>query len=225
LETTLLEYQVQDPTSKAQYCIIWLHGLGASMDDLASLAHQPPISFLPCRHVFINAPLRPVTLNAGMTMRAWYDILGLDKDHDIDFAGLEKSRHALMHIINAQITAGFSASQILLAGFSQGGAMALNLAMHSSMDFLGVIALSAYLPFEPELKPRLPKSVPFFLGMGQLDEVVKPKWTELAHETLVNWGYEHLVLKSYPIAHTISIDEIMDVLQWLHAHTVQVATP
>ncbi len=148
---------VIEPVQKAQACMIWMHGLGAGADDMAGLAKQLPLKHMPVRHVALNAPVRPVTLNQGMSMPAWYDITGFSLTDREDKAGILASEQIILDVIKAQIADGFSPSTIFLAGFSQGGAMALFTALRTEVALGGVIALSAYLPLASECEIKLDK--------------------------------------------------------------------
>lgn len=212
----VLSVYIKEPLGPAQACIIWMHGLGADASDMAGLVDQLPLhKDCAIRHLFVDAPLRPVTLNGGMVMRAWYDLTGLELYDRMDQQGIEQSELLIRQIIETQLTEGFSSSQIFLAGFSQGGAMALHIALHSNMELGGVIALSAYLPLQGTTKALLDKNTPFFIALGQLDPLVLPKWTMLSKEWLIANGYDHISFYQYPMEHSICADEIKDISLWL----------
>ncbi|MDP1603690.1 MAG: carboxylesterase [Legionella sp.] len=215
---------MKDPQMKAEACVIWMHGLGADASDMAGLANQLPIARLPLRHVFIDAPLRPVTINAGMKMRAWYDIFDLTFRTREDREGVLQSEKAIVEVIQRQIDDGFRANQIILAGFSQGGAMALYTALHCNLPLAGAIALSAYLPLALESKPVMAKDTPVFIGCGQFDPLVLAEWTLKTKEWLVVNGYAQVTLKQYPMEHSICAEEINDVVSWLSTHIRGVQT-
>ena len=196
-------------------CIIWMHGLGADASDMAGLSEQAPIARLGLTHVFLDAPVRQVTINAGMRMRAWYDIVGMELTDREDKAGISQSQAQILEVIDAQMKAGFRAEEIFLAGFSQGGAMALYTAIHSNLPLGGIISLSAYLPMARECKPVLQKSTPIFMGFGQYDQIVIPEFTQVTKQWLTSAGYNQITLKQYPMEHSICGEEIMDVANWL----------
>ena len=205
---------VINPSMQAKGCMIWLHGLGADGSDMqgvvAALSNE-----LPFKHVFLDAPLRPVTINAGMNMPAWYDILGLSAGSREDKSGIVASHNMLLREMTYEMDAGFNSHDIILAGFSQGGAMALYTGLHAAMGVGGIVSLSAYLPLASEASPMLSKDTPIFLGLGQKDPVVLPDWTRLAKDYLVNQGYQHVMMKEYAMEHQICQSEIIDLNQWL----------
>jgi phospholipase/carboxylesterase len=209
-----LNVYVKEPKQQAQACIIWMHGLGADASDMAGLAQQLPLNELAIRHVFLDAPIRPVTLNNGMAMRAWYD-LGMKITDREDKEGILASQALILQVVAKQMNEGFLTKQIFLAGFSQGGAMALYTALHMKTSLGGVIALSAYLPLAAECKPDLPKDTPMFIACGQYDQIVLPDWTKQSAYWLTAAGYSQLVLHDYLMAHAICAKEIDDLTNWL----------
>jgi phospholipase/carboxylesterase len=144
----VLTTYIKESHQPAQACVIWLHGLGADAANMMGVADAFPESFLPIRHVFVDAPLRPVTLNNHMTMRAWYDITGLTLEDREDKEGILQSEQMILEIIAEQVSKGIALNQIYLAGFSQGGAIALFIAMRTRLQLAGVLALSSYLPLQ-----------------------------------------------------------------------------
>lgn len=199
-----------------------MHGLGADASDMQGLSYAPALAALGLHHVFLNAPIRPVTLNAGMKMRAWYDVVGLSLKDKEDREGIIESQAQVSAAIDDQLKAGFSAKQIFLAGFSQGGAMALYTALHSQMPLGGVISLSSYLPLALECKSCLPKTTPIFLALGQMDTIVLPQMTQHTEQWLKSSGYTEVSLRSYPMAHAICNTEINELSQWLSSHLREV---
>ncbi|MFT4059158.1 MAG: alpha/beta hydrolase-fold protein [Legionella sp.] len=206
---------IRESQVPAQACVIWMHGLGADASDMESLANQLVTIDVALRHVFINAPMRPVTLNNGMVMPAWYDILGLELVDRQDKQGIEQSELIIRKVMEEQIKDGFSLEQIFLTGFSQGGAMALHTALHTHGRLGGVIALSAYLPLADHNRPVLDKRTPFFIGSGTFDPLVLPKWVEMSKDWLLNNGYTHLSNHQYPMEHSVCMEEIRDISLWL----------
>ncbi|KTD23315.1 alpha/beta hydrolase [Legionella londiniensis] len=203
-----------DSRMPAQICIIWLHGLGADAQDMMGLARELPLSF-GIRHVFIDAPIRPVTLNGGMPMRAWYDIASLAERDQADKAGIFESQDAITRIMQKQYEEGFSARQIILAGFSQGGAMALFTALQHEEALGGIIALSAYLPQASEIRFKQDRDIPVFMAAGQFDTVVSPVWTKKSADRLREMEYSHIAFHEYPMEHSICAEEIVDLTRWL----------
>lgn len=206
---------IKEPEQSAQACIIWLHGLGADASDMASLVEQLPKTQLALRHVFMDAPVRPVTLNNGMSMRAWYDITGLTLNAREDQHGILQSDELIRTVIENQIADGFNYNQIFLAGFSQGGAMALYTALHTEARLAGVISLSSYLPLSSTCKSSLDKTTPFFIAGGDSDPVVLPAWTQFAKNWLQSAGFTNISWHQYPMQHSICLQEVRDISQWL----------
>lgn len=212
---------VIESKQKAEACVIWMHGLGASADDMAGLARQLPLK-VPMRHVALNAPIRPVTLNQHMPMPAWYDIVGMKLTDREDRTGILESERIILKAIEQQVADGFSHEQIFLAGFSQGGAMALFTSLHAMTTLGGVIALSAYLPLASDCKVKLNSKTPVFIGSGRFDPMVLPSWTEQSVTWLKNKGFEHLTVHDYPMEHSVCIEEMRDIAVWLEMCAVSI---
>lgn len=210
-----LNVYIKEPQQQAQACVIWMHGLGADASDMSGLAGQLMLNDVAIRHVFLDAPIRPVTLNSGMQMRAWYDIIGLQLTDREDREGIIKSQTHILKIVDSQVAQGFSSNQIFLAGFSQGGAMALYTALQMFTPLAGVISLSAYLPLAAECKLELPKNTPMFLAYGRYDPLVLPVWSKQTVDWLVTSGYCNLTAHDYPMEHAICAEEIKDLSSWL----------
>lgn len=207
---------VKEPQQPAQACVIWMHGLGADASDMAGLADQLVVNEVAIRHVFIDAPMRSVTLNGGMIMPAWYDIVGMKLVDREDRAGIEESEELIREVMSAQLKEGLTPSQLYLAGFSQGGAMALHTALHTESALGGVIALSAYLPLASLNPAVLDKRTPFFMGSGQFDPLVLPDWSMKSKEWLIAKGYMDISYNLYPMEHSICYQEIQDISDWLN---------
>lgn len=210
----VLNVFINESQAQTQACVIWMHGLGADASDMMSLVDQLTIEDVAIRHVFINAPQRPVTLNGGMVMPAWYDIIGVKLIDREDKEGIEQSELLIRKVIDEQLNDGFTHNQIFLAGFSQGGAMALHTALHTPARLGGVVALSAYLPLAAQTRANLDKSTPFFMGAGQFDPLVLPQWTESSKDWLLKKGYEHISYYKYSMEHSICFEEIKDLSLW-----------
>lgn len=213
---------VKDPQQPAQACMIWMHGLGADANDMVGVANQLRLT-APVRHVFMDAPVRNVTINNHMPMRAWYDIVGTTLTSREDREGILQSQGLIQNVINQQIEAGFQSSQIFLAGFSQGGAMALFSAVNSQAPLAGVIALSAYLPLFSECQSILHKETPVFMAEGRFDPIVLPDWTASACRWLRSSGFEHVAYHQYPMEHSICVEEIRDLVSWLNSKLSRMA--
>ena len=170
-----LDCHVIEPTNTAQWCVIWLHGLGADGYDFAPIVSELG---LPAHHtirfVFPHAPKRPVSINHGMIMRAWYDIAFDGLNRQIDLQGVTQSAAAIETLIDEQIQQGISSEQIIIAGFSQGGAITLTLATQTSRPLAGFMALSTYLPQVDNQPPvtNTNKNTPILMVHGTADNVV-----------------------------------------------------
>jgi phospholipase/carboxylesterase len=210
----LLNVYIKDPQQDAQACVIWMHGLGADAQDMAGLASQLPVA-VAIRHVFMDAPVRPVTLNNNMPMRAWYDILGMALTDREDHQGIKQSEDLIRQVVDNQVAEGFSTEQIFLAGFSQGGAMALYTGLHTSAPLGGIIALSAYLPLAAACNVTLNSHTPIFLAGGLYDPIVLPMWTKQSLEFLRQQDFKDITWHEYPMEHNICAEEIRDIAQWL----------
>ncbi len=198
--------------------VIWLHGLGADGHDFEPVVPMLGMGRVEAtRFIFPHAPVRPVTLNAGMRMRAWYDIRGLQLSRDQDEAGILESARQVGALIRRENQRGIPSNRIVLAGFSQGGAVAVYVAARYPEKLAGLMALSAYLLFPDRLeRERHPAnaSTPVFIAHGTVDPTVPialgkdlaSRLGELAYP--VNW-------RQYPIPHSVSQDEIADIGNWL----------
>jgi len=200
--------------------VIWLHGLGADAHDFEpAVPALAPGSGTPLRFIFPNAPHRPVTINQGVVMRAWYDISGFGRAAPEDAAGIEQSRRRLHGLIAREQARGMPPDRIVLAGFSQGAALSLHTALRYPESLAGMIALSTYLP----LAARLPgeaheanRATPVFIGHGDADPVV-PLWLgRESAEQLRDLGYE-VIFRTYPMMHNVVPAELQDVREFLLA--------
>lgn len=206
---------IKDSNQPAEACVIWLHGLGADGRDMMGAAEQLPLS-ASIRHVFLDAPMRPVTLNNGIAMRAWYDILSLDNQTSEDRAGILASAERIQETIMAQNVQGMQTQRIFLAGFSQGGALALYTALQSGLPLAGVISLSSYLPLAHECVVHSAPRLPIFLAMGQYDQIVAPAWTRKTYQWLRDHEMQQIAWHEYPMEHTICMQELRDLGAWIN---------
>ncbi len=206
---------IKEPEQQAQACVIWMHGLGADSSDMASLVSQLKMQDLALRHVFIDAPRRPVTLNGGVVMPAWFDIYGMELTARTDFQGIELSETLIRNVMDSQLNDGFLPGQIFLAGFSQGGAMALHTGLNTPSRLGGIIALSAFLPAVNQNSNQLEKTTPFFIASGLFDPLVLPMWTNQSKDWIIDSGYDQTSFYQYPMEHAICLEEIMDISHWL----------
>ena len=213
----LLETVEQQPERTADAAVIWLHGLGADGHDFATLPPQlgmPPGSAI--RYVFPHAPEMPVTLNMGMRMRAWYDIVSLDARGQ-DEAGIRRSAAAVDALIAREIERGVAASRIVLAGFSQGAAMALFTGLRYPDRLGGVVALSGYLPLHEALADEAAsanREIEIFQAHGQHDQVVPHALGHGSAERLRAAGYR-VDWREYTMAHQVCLEEVQDIGRWL----------
>ena len=198
--------------------VIWLHGLGADGNDFVpvvpELVRRGERAW---RFVFPHAPPRPVTINGGMRMRAWYDIVSFDRKAVEDEAGFRDSELAVGELILREIGRGIPASRIVLAGFSQGGAVSLYAAPRYPQRLAGVMALSTYLPFAARLESeRLPANdpTPIFMAHGLADTVLPIGMGTLSRDHLEALGYR-VEWHQYPMAHAVCSAEIADIREYL----------
>lgn len=212
---------VEHITSKyPAWSIIWLHGLGADGNDFAPIVPELVRDGWPgIRFVFPHAPVRPVTINGGMAMRAWYDIVGVEIDKRADEAGIRESMAELDALIGRERDRGIPLSRILLAGFSQGGAVVLAHALRMRLPIAGVAALSTYLPLGPANASELTeaaKAIPVFMAHGRQDPVVPLALGERSCQQLQALGLG-VEFKTYPMPHSVCAEEIRDLGDWLSA--------
>jgi phospholipase/carboxylesterase len=202
-------------TNPSSATIIWMHGLGADGHDFESVVQMlnlPHIKF-----ILPHAPYRPVTLNNGYEMRAWYDIFGLQSDSQQDEAGINSMQASINAMIEAEIAQGIPSHRILLAGFSQGGAMALHTATRFDQPLAGVLALSTYLPLKNQLKEKqhpANKHLPIWMAHGQHDSVITLSTAQSSKQTLEAAGYE-VEWHEYEMPHSVCEEEINDIRNFL----------
>ncbi len=196
--------------------VIWLHGLGADGHDFEPIVpelHLPPE--LPLRFVFPHAPVRPVTINGGMAMRAWYDIVSLDAEGRADAGGVHASTAIVEALIAREVERGIYPDRIVIAGFSMGGAIVINTALHTSHKLGGLMALSTYVPLPGEIEGSTgARDIPVFMAHGTFDPMLPLQWGQASAEILRNEGYE-VEWHDYPMAHAVCPDEIRDIRDWL----------
>lgn len=203
------------------FSVIWLHGLGADGGDFAGITPELGLpESAAVRFIFPHAPMIPVTCNGGYVMRAWYDILSIDGiDRVTDEAGIRASVAAIRGLIARENARGVATERIVLAGFSQGGAMAYTAGLTHPEALAGIIALSAYMPAQglvDKERSAANRKTPIFAAHGSLDEVVPAQLGLAARDALRADGYA-LEWHSYPIPHAVCIEEIEAVGAWLAA--------
>lgn len=205
---------IKEPSEKAQAVVIWLHGLGSNYQDMQSLS-TGLILQEPIKHVYLQAPLRPVTINGGMMMPAWYDIKGQSMLSREDLEGILESQQTLEKAIAQQLSEGFHSEQIYLAGFSQGAAVVLFTGVSYEKRLGGVACLSGYLPCKEHLELKQAETLPVFFGVGVHDDVVIPQWTQAAFQFFKDHHYRELILREYDMTHAVCLDELQDLAKWL----------
>jgi phospholipase/carboxylesterase len=199
-------------------CVIVLHGLGADGNDFVPIAQELDLAAAgPVRFVFPHAPVMPVTINNGYRMRAWYDILGRALVQAEDEAGLRQSMAAVEELLAAQKQRGIAPERTVLAGFSQGCAMALLTGLRHKERLAGIVGMSGYLPLAPTTPAERSDAnahTPIFLGHGTHDDIVIPDRGRASRDALKALGYD-VEWHEYPMAHSVSMEEIADLNRWL----------
>ena len=214
--------EIQVGNGPATGSIIWLHGLGADGHDFEPIVPELRLpADLSLRFVFPHAPVRPVTWNGGMAMRAWFDIYSLDREGPADEAGIRASGELLEALIARERDRGIETSRIVTAGCSQGGAIAVHTALRYPERLAGLMALSTYLPmqsaFRAEVIDRAPvanQDLPIFVAHGSFDPVLPLQWGRFGADFLVDAGFS-VDWHEYPMAHAVCPQEIADIRQWL----------
>ena len=210
---TLLKHIVLEPESAATTSIIWFHGLGADGHDFVSIVPQLTLpATLPIRFIFPHAPVMPVSINGGYSMPAWFDITSLTP-LAIDEKGLDAAIQATHDLIQAEIEKGILSEHIILAGFSQGGAVALSAALTYSNPLGGVIALSTFMP-ATRFPNSCPHRFPIFMAHGILDDVVPVPLGKQTFQLFQQRGF-NTAWKEYAMAHEVCHNEIEDISAWL----------
>ena len=207
-----------EPKGAARSSVIWMHGLGADARDFEPIVpelHLP--DGLGIRFVFPNAPIRPVTVNGGMRMRAWYDVLSMDLPRQEDPDGVYASERAIHELLEREKRRGIPAERIVLAGFSQGGAMALHTGLRYPERLAGILALSCYIPLASKLNSerRLAnQQTPIFMAHGDYDAIIPMRYGQQGAESLENLGYK-VAWQDYGMGHEVCWEEIRDIAKWL----------
>ena len=202
---------IVQPGSAPRAAVIWLHGLGADGYDFVPIVPElrvPPDAAV--RFVFPHAPVRPVTLNQGMAMRAWYDIKSLDRNGIVDEPGIRESMGTVRGWIDRQVADGIPANRIVIAGFSQGGAIAQTTALRHAARLAGLVALSTYLPLSESLAKEgtaVNKALPILMAHGTYDPMLPLAIGEWSRDRLREFGYT-VDWHAYPMAHEVCAEEI-----------------
>jgi phospholipase/carboxylesterase len=208
-----------EPTSAHTHSVIWLHGLGADGHDFEGIVPSLHLDDKPGIHfIFPNAPVQAVTINGGAQMRSWYDILEMSMERKVDVSGIYQSVAAIELLIREEITKGIPSENILLAGFSQGGVIALHTGLKYPQKLAGIVALSTYLPTLEQLKiERSPtnSAMPIFMGHGILDSVVDVEIGKKAADGLVAMGYD-VQWHDYVIEHSLCVEEVEHIANFIN---------
>lgn len=214
------EFVALDPASSPDAAVIWLHGLGADGFDFVPIVGElrlPATSAV--RFIFPHAAVRPVTINNGFVMRAWYDIRGLGPGSAEDGAGIRDSEAVVRRYIEQEIAAGIEPQRVVVAGFSQGGAIALQTALRYPQRLGGVMALSTYLPLSQTLAAEAApanRDVPILMCHGSRDPIVPMQLGQASRDALQALKYA-VEWHSYPMEHQVCMEEVLDISTWLQA--------
>ena len=219
--TDLLETIEIETAPHPAASVIWLHGLGADGNDFAPLVPELGLRDLPgIRFIFPHAPMMAVTLNNGYVMRAWYDVTPGDlegRQRQADQNGVRASQAAIGNLIAHENQRGIAARDIVIAGFSQGGAIALQTGLRHRERLAGVMALSTYLPLADTLPAEAPahnRDVPIFYAHGTYDPVIPFAMATASRDRLGALGYR-VEWHDYPMQHSVCLEEIADISNWL----------
>lgn len=202
--------------------VIWLHGLGADGHDFEPIVPELNLAaHADIRFVFPHAPVRPVTINGGVPMRAWYDVISLDKSGPQDEAGIRDSAASLLQLIERERERGVDASRIVLAGFSQGGAIAMHTAMRVPQRLAGLMALSTWMPLASTIGEEVvdnsesqPRELPVLMVHGTFDPLLPLAAGQHAREIMQDAGFK-VQWHEYPMAHAVCAEEISEIRKWL----------
>lgn len=214
-----LEVVTVEPSTSAKACVIWLHGLGADGHDFAPIVPQLDLDALGVRFVFPHAPHRTITINGGAVMRGWFDIGSFDVDATQDETAIRDSATAVESLIAEQEATGIARENIVVAGFSQGGAIAIHYGLRATKPIAGILALSTFLPLHKKAPSEVTacgQSLPLFYAHGELDPLVTLELAELSCSELRAMGVD-VDWRSYPMAHQVCPQEITDISEWLKA--------
>ena len=214
----LLEHIEINTGSKPAGTVIWMHGLGADGWDFVPVVKELGLpENLALRFIFPHAPMRPVTLNNGYVMRAWYDIAMTELQRITDEKGIRESQRQIEAFMAREKERGIASNKIVLAGFSQGGAIALQTGLRHGEPLAGILALSTYLALAESLAAEgtpANKSIPIFMAHGTEDPVVPIELAETSRDTLKSHGY-NVRWTDYPMPHSVCMEEITAIGEWL----------
>lgn len=207
-------------SSEADAVVIWLHGLGADGRDFVPIVSELKLpAAINIRFIFPHAPVRPITINQGYRMRGWYDVSSLDIASRDDEAGIVESSHILTRLCDEQVAQGVAAERIIVAGFSQGGAIALYAGLRYAQTLGGIMALSTYLPMQQHLQHEVTeanRNTPVFMAHGLHDDIVALQFGQKTRTLLQQLGYR-LQWHEYAMGHSVCMEEISDISDWLNS--------
>ena len=216
--TTDLLPCVELGSDQAEYSIIWLHGLGANGHDFEPIVPELNLpAAMKMRFVFPHAPQQPVTINSGVVMPAWYDIVSPELEQREDETGIRRSQQYIDALIQREIARGVATENIIIAGFSQGGAIALHTGLRYPQRLAGILALSTYLPLVQTVRQEaseINQDLPIFMAHGSHDPIVPLRLGEDSRHYLEQFGYQP-EWQTYFMEHSVCPDEISDISQWL----------
>jgi phospholipase/carboxylesterase len=213
----LLEAIEIETAPSPERAVIWMHGLGADGHDFVDIVPALGRSDSPVRFVFPHAPMRPVTINRGMVMRAWYDVrddVGVRRE---DASGVRESQRRIEALIARETARGVAAKRLVLAGFSQGGAMALHTGLRHPERLAGIMALSCFLPLADRLaaeESAANREAPIFMAHGTHDPLIPLARARQSRDVLSGLGHR-VEWHEYPMPHAVSPAEIADIARWL----------
>jgi len=213
---TILPHITLDTAPAPHHSIIWLHGLGADGEDFVPVAEEMNLP-VAVRYIFPHAPEQPVTINGGYIMRSWYDIVANDIGSKQDAAGVRDSQAEIEKLIAREKARGILPTNIFLAGFSQGGAVALHTGLRHTERLGGILALSTYLPLPDTLKEEASsaaKNTPIFMAHGRNDPIAPYTLGRSSEEILLRQGYQ-VEWHEYAMPHSVCQEEIRDIEAWL----------
>lgn len=213
--TTLLPHVEVETNSNPDASIIWLHGLGADGHDFEPIVEQLNLPHdAAIRFIFPHAPSLAVTINNGVVMPAWYDILEMSIEREVDIVQLKQSVDAVIAFINNEVQRGISSDRIIIAGFSQGGAVAFEAALSFPQKLAGLLALSTYFATKDNIEYHpANQDLPIAIHHGESDSIVPIKLAEISSNLLLAKGYE-VELTRYPMEHSVCREQISDISNW-----------
>lgn len=213
----MLETVEAQTAGTPKHSVIWLHGLGADGHDFEPLVPELRLDgTLSVRFVFPHAPVRPVTLNGGMPMRAWFDVYGLERDLRVDEEGIAGARQQVCELIEREVDRGIAPAQIALAGFSQGGSLAMTTGLAHGETLAGLIGLSCWIPKNFSQPSAAQASTPIFLAHGSMDPVVPVDYGRASRDALQR-SSATVTYHEYAMAHQVCATEIADLREFLLA--------